>query len=143
MVDRKKLGLCFLFAIIVVGAIAAYLEFGPNRAPKPEQIVMWSSDEDYCFAVDASFDGDTFKPGRYHFYDDNVITSGGGRAWEIFASKEPLLSRADLTDDKSVAIVGGPEELDYTVDISSGNYIYVKYRGQDEGSLIVDWTPTE
>jgi hypothetical protein len=107
---------------------------------------MWSTEEDYFFAVDVPFDGDTFKPGIYHFRNERLSDLRKVAAWEIYASKTPLNNISELKEDESVAIVGGSEDLEYTVDISSGNYIYVKYRGDkeitDANSLVVDWTPS-
>ena len=145
-VDMKKLALCFVAVAIAFGVFLLFRMIGPERAPKYEQLAMWSMKEDYCFAVEAPFDGDTYKPGIYHFYNKRLSDLRKVAAWEIYASKTPRNNRSELKEDESVAIVGGTEDLEYTVDISAGNYIYVKYRGvegrSESNSLVIDWTPS-
>ncbi|WP_027399856.1 hypothetical protein [Anaerovorax odorimutans] len=142
-VDWKKFIIVFTGILLICLVTVCYAHF---RTPKPDQIIMWSTEGDYCFAVDAPFEGDTFKPGIYHFYNKRLSDLRKVAAWEIYASKTPRNNRSELKEDESVAIVGGAEDLEYTVDISSGNYIYVKYRGDkeltDANSLTVDWTPS-
>ncbi|QIB68268.1 hypothetical protein Ami103574_02595 [Aminipila butyrica] len=124
----------------------SYVWYTAIGSEKSDQIVMWSLKEDYCFAVDAPFDGDVFEPGIYHFRNERLSDIRKVAAWEIYASKTPRKNRSELREDESVAIVGGTEDLEYTVDISPGNYIYVKYRGVEErseaNSLVVDWMPS-
>lgn len=138
----------FRVILIVLSIILfSYAGYSMLTSTEPEQIITWSTEGDYCFAVGVSYDGDTFEPGIYHFYNERLSDLSKVAAWEIYASKTPLNNRSQLKESKSVAIVGGAEDLEYTVDISQGNYIYIKYRGDkektDANSLVVDWTPSE
>lgn len=139
-VQWKKLGLCFLFAVIFVGVFVLYLELRP---PQTENIIMWSSNSDYCFAVDAPYDGDTYKTGTYHFYQDNVNTPAKAKAWDIYVGYNPKGQTSKISDMEYMGIVGTYENKELTIDIPAGKYVYVKHRGGEnfEGSLEVDYTP--
>ncbi|WP_206460239.1 hypothetical protein [Anaerovorax sp. IOR16] len=129
-VDFKKLGICFLATAILFACLIYF-----RSIPKTENIFSWSSEDPYCFAVDAPYDGDTFKAGTYHFYSKNTVEGKPNKAWEIFVTKTYYKSIYELKkNENGVCIIGStetPEE--FTARISPGKYVYVIYRGAKDG----------
>ncbi len=138
--DWKKLGYCLLFAILLAGVMIIYFELRP---PQTEHVVMWSSDSDYQFAVDAPYDGDNFGAGDYYFYQDNVTAPGKAKAWGIYVSEKLSNDESELSDMQYIGVVGTAENKEVNINIPKGKYVYVKHRGGKdfEGSLEIELTP--
>jgi len=141
-IDFKKLGICFLAtAIFFICLLCVRL------IPKSENIFSWSSEDSYCFAVDAPYDGDTFKSGTYRFYMKNTIDGEPNKAWEIFVTNKYYKSTHELRkNESSVCIIGSIETPDeFIAHIDSERYVYIIYRGAKDagwhGTLSADILP--
>ena len=91
---------------------------------------LWAGPSNYVFAVEIdSYNGDIFEKGTYRFYPDLVtITSNEiPVVWDIYVSDELYNSTSQFLDSQLQATVGGINNLEATLELEKGQYVYVIY----------------
>ena len=91
---------------------------------------IWAAESNYVFAVETdSYDGDVFEKGTYRFYPDLVTVTGNEIpiVWDIYVSDELYSSMEQVLDTQLKATVGGINNLDTTLELKKGQYVYVVY----------------
>lgn len=106
--------------------------------PKPElkpdtnylTSASWALDSHYMFAVETEFDGDIFEAGAYHFYPSCVFGLDTGSipvVWDIYVSNNMYSSLNQLSEKELAGSVGGQTQLDLSLELEAGQYVYIKY----------------
>lgn len=104
----------------------------------------WADSSNYMFAVEVeSFDGDIFEAGTYSFYPDGVSDDPSKTpvVWDVYVSTTEHSSSSELTEDEHVATVGGMVEDSATIELQSGDYVYINYNqtlGDPTGMLKIE-----
>ncbi|MER2081251.1 MAG: zinc-ribbon domain-containing protein [Ruminococcus sp.] len=86
------------------------------------------TDSDFVFAVEVEdFDGDVYSEGTYRFYPTDVIESRNyiPTVWDIYVSDKLYSKISDLDKSSLVDTVGGLDQLETTVDLKKGQYVYI------------------
>lgn len=90
----------------------------------------WADTSNYMFAVEIdSFNGDIFEAGNYLFTPINVVESASNTptVWDIYISNNCYNNISQLADSEYVNSVGGYEKLETTINLTSGQYVYIIY----------------
>lgn len=101
----------------------------------------WALLDNYAFAVEVdSYEGDVFEAGEYIFKEDLVLDGQVPVIWDIYVSAEYKNSISELQESELKGSVGGVEKAELTIELSAGQYVYVKYNktaGEPGGVLRV------
>lgn len=111
-----------------------------------ETKITWAALNNYCCAVEIdSYDGDKLQAGTYRFYPDFVSGLENGRVaivWDIYVSENLYNQLSDLKDSEYKGTVGGISKNEIELDLSKGEYVYVKYNpvanNDPTGVLIIE-----
>lgn len=88
----------------------------------------WALLDNYAFAVEVdSYEGDVFEAGEYIFKEDLVLDGQVPVIWDIYVSAEYKNSISELQESELKGSVGGMEKAELTIELSAGQYVYVKY----------------
>lgn len=102
-----------------------------KKSEKYLSSIEWADLNNYCFAVENdSYDGDIISSGSYHFYPEHVSGVENGRipiVWDIYVSSNLYSNISQLNDKEWIGAVGGISKDELTINLSKGQYVYVKY----------------
>lgn len=88
----------------------------------------WALFDNYAFAVEVdSYEGDVFEAGEYNFKEDLVLDGQVPVIWDVYVSDEQKSSLSELQESELKGSIGGMEKAELTIELSAGQYVYVKY----------------
>lgn len=103
--------------------------------------ITWASLNNYCFAVETdTYDGDIVESGTYRFYPDLVVENSKKlpQVWDIYVSNNLYESLNMLQDSEYITTIGGFGKDEITIELKSGQYVYIKtikMQGESTGLL--------
>lgn len=108
--------------------------------------ITWAALDNYCCAVEIdTYDSDKIQEGTYRFYPDLVSGLENGRiaiVWDIYVSKNLYSQLSELKESEYKGTVGGISKNEIELDLSKGEYVYVKYNpvanNDPTGVLIIE-----
>lgn len=104
-----------------------------NKATDEKYIkkIEWGNLTNYCCAVEIDeYDGDVLESGTYRIYPDLVSGLDKGRiaiVWDVYTSQNLYSNISELNKSEYRGSVGGITKNELTLDLSSGQYLYIKY----------------
>lgn len=139
---RQKMKIAFIYAILTLMIFAMLTSCGNTSGFLTKK--EWAGLTNYMFAVEKEdFDGDVFESGDYRFYvrgtaaepEDTVIV------WDIYVSKNCYTNQSELNEYEYVSSVGGNSNVEDTIYLSKGDYVYLNYNealGDPRGILCIE-----
>lgn len=108
--------------------------------------IEWGNLTNYCCAVEIDeYDGDVLESGTYRIYPDLVSGLDKGRiaiVWDVYTSETLYNNISELKESEYRGSVGGMSKNEITLDLSSGQYLYIKYNpvanNNPTGIIIID-----
>lgn len=96
-----------------------------NNTYKTE--LEWYALENYVFAVETNYDGDTVESGNYVFNPEKITYNYGDVpiVWDVYISNNLYNSTSQLDDSEFITSVGGIDETAVKIPLNVGNFVYV------------------
>ena len=116
------------------------------KTKKYDKKIEWGNLSSYCCAVEIDeYDGDIIEAGTYRVYPDLVSGLDKGRiaiVWDVYTSETLYNNISELKESEYRGSVGGMSKNEITLDLSSGQYLYIKYNpvanNNPTGIIIID-----